>query len=413
MSKNSILRIILLSVIVVSIVVLAGCEERPSSVEPTSESTDTGFPVTIFSSPERTRDAVDAFRTATDIAYQSGENEVVPYAADVVYIRNNPEAARNYVLSMGENYQYPPVIVGPTSTSEASAILNLPKASDILMLSQYPLAAGLRSDDNLLCFAPTPEHELSALYSNMQGGLVDWGATIFPVMPSDYQYMTEYLDATEPYRYRSHLLSYWEPFVFAPGNVQTALAEFDDDMHDQYGLGHVYLLFVGASQHAGDLVELLETIDDYEYLDRVDIIASSAFAGSETLLHSRIALSEMEERDFYSIRPAIDPYGGTGEYYNRLERSIHRPASYQAHITHDIHMLLTGALATFDDNSLGPEDVEILKARIIELSQETNGITGPLSLNETGDRTVIPYEIMEVHDGAWEVVGQSLGELFE
>jgi len=444
MSDAKELRVALLAVMLILMFAILGCELETNPVNSDPVVNEAGFPVTMISAPEfapfqpiqdnfipmpggddpdetiEGNSIEEAFYVATDLALETTESEYIPYADQAYTIWNDPGSAVDLVLS---NFRYdgmPNVLVGPTSAADVAAIETSDVSEDLLMLSHYPAAIGDREDDNLLCFATTPEHEMNvlfyqAIYSGFDSPTFDQSATIDFIIPSDFQDSTKYVDVISKYEWPK-----WSPlyindiFYCHNGNIHGVLQEINDSWEGYYLFGQYYICFIGHDWHHDDIIEAIGSLNEYEnYVDEADILVTSSFAGNEDIFNSRRAMESLENHNIFSVRPLVDPYGSTGEYYNRLEAMIHRPAVYESHLVHDIHKLLTATLTSFNLEELEGMDVATLKQRIIETSYDVYGITGPMSLDEYGDRNHISYEVMSIRSGRWQVIRESYGEIID
>ncbi len=416
MTKRTPLVLSALMFMLLALLLVTGCEDEKNGVSPDETYDGEGFPVAIITeTPDgnSASDVVAAFRAAGETTNQDIPREFIPEVYDVLYTRNNPDAARSFLNSMRDEENRPLVVVGPTTDEELVRCLDYCNDDPLLFLSPNGVATNHEFEDEyLLSFGVDLLHIVNAYVSQtlVDRSILEYGCQLALLVPESDRKKDRLESIASEYSnsFGSWYIQETTLFTYSPESIDVTLQQIKDQYPlDMMDPDYLYIYFVGTGDNAEELRKTMEWAANTS--DKIRCMASPEFAHNETLLRDAAFVRVAQAREFFCLQPSVNMYGGTGDYYNRLEARLHRSADFTAHISHDIHRLLMEALQSVEPAETQAGYIERLRNRIIELGATRNGISGPLEFDDHGDRYRVNFDVLRIHNGQWKTDGTITG----
>ncbi|MCB2210700.1 hypothetical protein KQI52_01150 [bacterium] len=416
MTKRTSLFVKALMLLVLALLIATGCEDEKSAVSPEETYDGDGFPVAIITATpdgDDSSDIVAAFRAASETTGDDIPKELIPEVYDVLYTQNNPDAARSFLNSMRDEDNRPMVVVGPTTDEELVRCLDYCDDDPLLFLSPNGVSIDHELEDEyVLSFGVDLQHIVNAYISQtlVDRSILEYGCQIVLLVPEAYEEKDRLASIFSGY---SNSLGSWyiensTLFTYSPESIDIVLNQIRDQFPlDMMDPDYLYVYFTGTSDNAEELRKTLEWAANTS--EKIRCMASPEFARNEALLSDAAFVRVAEARIFFCLQPSVNMYGGTGEYYNRLEARLHRSADFKAHISHDIHRLLADAVQSITPAESRAGTIERLRNRIIELGVNREGISGPLEFDVHGERYNFSFDVLRIHNGQWKTDGTMTG----
>lgn len=401
------LLLLLASVMLLAFVVACSDDDNGDATG-TPDATATGTPTADATEPAtETPAAGETLRIGallpTSGALQSyGENSAATLAAAVDAI--NAEGDRTIELVIEDTNSDPVtalerlqalyddgirVVIGPYSSSEVSEVLDFANDNGILLLSPLSTANALATPDDVL-FRFTPDDiEEGVAVANLA-----WADGVRTMILA-YRDDVGNAGLAEAVR---------DAFEEIGGTVVDGIvyASNETDFADEVASLEMALADLDApAEEVGvylaafaEVRDLLEAASAAESLSNLRWYGSNSVALSTELLENETA-SEFAIATGYP-NPILGRRDADEAQWGPVVEQVatdlgHEPDSF-ALAAYDALVIAHAALTSVDDAT----DVEALKAAIVEAADATTGLTGPLTLNEAGDRALATYDFWGV-----------------
>jgi len=265
-----------------------------------------------------------------------------------------------------------------------------------ICLSPSSVAISLERDDNVLRFAPSDRNQAKAIGALLMDDGVDNLVILRPegdiwAFDLSEAVMAEMAGANQV-AVHSYAAGAWSSALTA---AETEVTSGWSDA--ERASGAVYLVCFGEG------VDILEAASGYASLSALPWYGASAFANNAELLENATALANAETLGLTCPVFGVDLGGEAGNVHQRLEERLGRPPESYALVAFDVYGLLTefvGAYVRPAGTSMEPGALErdaIDQLRVLAASR--SGLTGPLELNEYGDRRYGDYHFWRVQGG--------------
>lgn len=296
-------------------------------------------------------------------------------------------------------------VIGPSNSSVAAACASaLDAGDDEILLSPSSVAISLEETDNLLRFAPSDRNQAAVVVDSMLAAGVD---ELMILRRENDTWARDLSDAVVAELLQAGISQLWIT-DYDPANVQAALADAELTVAGEWepveGDEAVYMVSFAEG------VEILAAVDEYEHLNSVPWFGASAFAQNADLLADDHALANAAARGLVCPAYGVERTGQAGNVSFRLAQALGREPEAYALVAYDIYLLLDEFARTFDPPAdLDPNTGEFhahVRDELIDLASRRTGITGPLALNEYGDRVHGDYFFWAIEDGDWTVVAE-------
>jgi branched-chain amino acid transport system substrate-binding protein len=285
------------------------------------------------------------------------------------------------------------VVVGPQSSSEASALLDYAGENDILLISQGSTASSLSlADDNLFRFAPDDRQEAGALLPLL---LDDGVQTVLPVCRNDQgnQGLCDSVSAG---------------FEEAGGTSLPAI-DYEGDADPATVVEQIQGALEGSdtSTTAIYLAAFEEVVDLFNEasaagLDNVSWYGSSSLALSPVLIAEENAEAEefAEAVNFPNPIFGLDPdHPSHSSRWQPLADEVAAEVDFEpdafALSTYDIVNIAVEAYL-----AVGFDDFDAYKAEFVEIAASHDAVTDSTELNEAGDRLTAAFDFWALQPAA-------------
>ena len=285
------------------------------------------------------------------------------------------------------------IVIGPTSSATTKEIVSYAKENDILLINYSSIASSLaNADDNLIRLIPDHTHQAKAMAKLLNNAAIKklsilyrddvWGNELSASITEEYEktggevfFSKDYItDSDQQFHIRLSMLDTLLGSIGASSN------------YEAYGL--VLLSF-------SEGIRIMESAKNFKHLPELNWYGSSGIAGNEDLVIN------LHTREFASERlfkcPVYYAAAADESIRTELDQKLGRTAEEYAYVAYDA---LEVAVRTYLENESSGGDLE---ETAIGICNSITGITGKLSLNDSGDRSFGNYEILMVKETGGEV----------
>lgn len=319
-------------------------------------------------------------------------------AAKKVDTGGDPERALAAVEKLvGEGVH---VFVGPGSSEEVFRVLPWANSFNALLLSYASSVPSLAmAGDNLFRLVPDDRQQAMAIARRIWD---NGGRVIVPVWRED-QYGIELLTAV-----KAHFTvlggTVLKGFRYEPGSLDAArvadqLAAEVVNASGKYGASRIAVMLISFEEGAG----LVAAAATREPLASVGWYGSEGLAMSDALVSGPVG-AFAAKTGFTCAQ--YSPRGPRAtQTADRIQKITGRRPDAYSLAAYDAVWLAGEAYAAAGSGA----NCSSLRLRVMEVASGIDGVTGPLLLNEAGDRRVGPYSMWQVREAAgrcrWEGAG--------
>lgn len=295
------------------------------------------------------------------------------------------------------------VVVGPQSSSEARAVLDIATENGMLVVSQGSTASALaKPGDNLFRLPPDDRQEAAAVSALLEQ---DGITVLVPVSRDDLGNQGLHESVSTAFSEAGGSVSAGVVYAAGEEDFDSVVSEIREQVSaaiEEAGDGEAAVYLAAF----GEVVDLFRAIGDDDVLSSVRWYGTSSVALTEPLLADEDAAAFAERVSFANPIYALDP--ADEATWRPLadeieERSGQDPDAFALSAYDAIYLIVEAAQAAG-----GVEDTEALRAAFVETANSFNGVTGSTALNEAGDRETGPFDFWLVCEGEeweWELGG--------
>lgn len=297
------------------------------------------------------------------------------------------------------------VVIGPQSSDELALLKPYADAHNILLISQSSTASSLAiAGDNVFRFCPDDTLEAEAIVALMwQNGI----RTLVPFWRGDAgndglhdsvlaAFLTRGGFVTDGYRYDPATTDFSTPITEVSSQVSQARVGADPSTVAVYLAGF------------DEVVEIFQMASTNSVLNITNWYGSDGIADSYALLSAPVAATFAASVGFpnpaFGLDPATEnawqPLAAKVEQATGVAPDAFALAAYDA---------LFVAYPAFEE-SRGGRDFAALKAAFVAIADSYTGVTGPITLNQAGDRVFADFDFWAIRpvEGLlfWVVIGR-------
>ncbi len=298
-----------------------------------------------------------------------------------------------YLSSQGVN-----LVIGGMWSSQACASLSYCNYNDIILFSPSstsPLPA--IEGDNLFRLAPTDVKQPVVIAKMLRSRGVEaivliqrgdaWADAIYNFLEDEFNELGGVV--VEKIRYPGESAEFSKYLETAEAAALEAV--------DEYGWGKVAVELVSFAE----VSTILGQCKDYPTLYNL------TWFGSDGTVHSQQMIDEVPEEaghvKLYSVQPVLPDSDESRGLSLRYENVTSSPLDYYTACSYDIAMILGTAVIEADTI-----DTDTLKAKIHQVCEDYQGVTGLCRLDSADDRAtsnfgIYSYSLKEGEFGCWEV----------
>jgi len=316
-----------------------------------------------------------------------GENDQWSVNINLVDTQGSTESALAALenLANGEN-----IVIGPTTSAEADYIREYATDNDILLVSPSSVAISIAlPEDNLFRFVTNDTYQAKAMTAMLLDDTMD---VIIPLSRDDV-WGNDLLGATtlefamsggivlEGVKYDPATDDFASTLETFNGIVEAAIAQYP-----QMKIGIYALTF-------GEITSIFEEVANIQTLLDLDWYGSSAAAKNASLATNAVAAEVATIVGFPCSTYGDNDSPEFEALKTRLETALGREAESYAFAAYDAAWV--AAKSYFELGNDSPEFAD-LKAKFSEISETYVGVTGPVILNDAGDRQYGNYDFWQI-----------------
>lgn len=291
------------------------------------------------------------------------------------------------------------VFIGPQSSAEVAALMDYANESDLLLVSHGSTASALAiADDNLFRVVPTDIPEVEALVTLMDGDGIE---AVVPIWLDDTGNTSLYEAMARAFPERGGVVLDGVEFAAGTDDFSEVLATLSEQVAD------------ATTEHdAGSVAVYVATFDDvvsiFNHASQEANLADVRWYGANgsALLESLTA--DTDAATFAVETGFLCPLLGLSEetrdqwqpVADRIEAEIDQTPDAFSLAAYDAAWIVTLAHLQAGES----EDIASLRAALVSTANRYYGITGPMTLDEAGDRSTGDFDFWTIGevDGDYE-----------
>ena len=290
------------------------------------------------------------------------------------------------------------VIIGPETSANIQNMRAYTNSNNMLLLSCCSSAPSLAiPDDSLYRLVPDDSQQGVALAKLLKHEKVKvmipvwrgdtWGDGIQSATEDSFTQRGGFTD--DGIRYNPDVVEFSTSISILNDKVQSYQKEYNND--------EIGILFLGFDE----VLQFIQSASEYDNLDKVRWLTSSANVNESSLIDDKIGSEFSSKVSLISIQVAASnspKYERVQEYIFNTMGNI--PSTY-VYTAYDAVWLIGLSILEAQSN-----DVDAIKDVLPTVAAEYNGAVGSTKLNDAGDLDQSDYELWEIRDGEWVILGQ-------
>lgn len=293
------------------------------------------------------------------------------------------------------------LLIGGYLSHQAQGSLDYVNGRDMLLISPSSTASWLAfPGDNLFRLSPTDENEARVIASMLSHKGIK-AAVLLRVEDFFTEGLAELIgDTLTGAGIEVEIISYPHDPEFMGASLGAADQFVEDARIDGIPPEEIAVIILGFEEVAN----LVEQVPPY-----VHLVTTEWFCHSATVFDNRLFSTEdlreiANELRMYGPMPRPDEANWTilSERYSAATEGGELNRNFSFYIANEYDACLLYAKAVIDTGTM---DTGVIRAWLSENASTYYGVSGPVHLDENGDRVEVDYDIWAIRGGHWETVG--------
>jgi len=283
------------------------------------------------------------------------------------------------------------IVIGPTTSSEAAYIRDYATANDILLISPSSVAISMAiSNDNLYRFVTDDTYQAVAMNAMFIDDDIDiiipisrddvWGNDLLAAVSEEFEAAGG--TVLEGVKYDPSTEDFTPIIDTLEDKIDAAVLEYEDQKIGVYALTF------------SEISTILGRVSETEIPLDLNWYGSSAAAKNADLITNTIAAEIASTVGFPCSVYGDNDSPEFDDLRTRLETKLGREAESYAFAAYDAAWV---AVKSYFETGTDHPEFATLNAKFEEICETYEGVTGPVVLNEAGDRRFGNYDFWQIH----------------
>ena len=289
------------------------------------------------------------------------------------------------------------LILGPETSAELRNVRSYADTNNMLLLSPSSTSPKLAIDDNVFRFVPDDTKQGKVIAKLLQHNDIKvvipiyradvWGDGLYESTQESFESLGGMVD--EGIRYSPEITTFSSESELLSNRV----AQYNEE----YTVDEIAVLAIGFAE----TLHLLNFANSYDNLHEVQWFGADGFTNDDTIIDDEIGLGFAQNTRFTATQFSASSNEKYEAVRDHLIEQVGSAPNNYAYSSYDSLWVL--GLAIQDTQSL---DTAMIKEAMPRVAGDYTGAIGLITFNEFGDLAISDYELWQISDGKWNLIGQ-------